>query len=123
MLKEDLKLLQGRWIQIKCNSDGVDNPADEFKHNPELEIIGNTFFVFASTGELIIAGVFTINPLANPKIIDWTDNVGADMGKTFPSIYTLSQNALVFCAANDDMERPDSFEPGYGYTIRSFRRK
>ena len=121
-MSDDLKLLQGRWIQIKCNSNGVDNPADEFKHNPVLEIIDNTFSVFASSVELIIAGVFTINPLANPKTIDWTDTVGADKGKTFPSIYTLSENELVFCAANDDMARPDSYEPGYGYTIRYFER-
>ncbi len=122
-MSDDLELLQGRWIQIKCNSDGVDNPVDEFKHNPELEIIDNTFSVFASRGELVIAGVFTINPLANPKTIDWTDTVGADKEKTFPSIYTLSQNALVFCAANEGMERPGSYEPGYGYTIRYFERK
>lgn len=122
-MNDDLKLLQGRWIQIKCNSDGVDNPLDEFKHNPELEISENTFSVFASSGELIIAGVFTINALANPKTIDWTDMVGADKGKTFPSIYTLSENKLAFCAANDDMERPGTYEPGYGYTIRYFERK
>lgn len=119
----DLELLQGRWVQIKCNSDGVDNPVDEFKHNPELEISENTFSVFASSGELIIAGVFTINPLATPKTIDWTDTVGADAGKTFPSIYTLSESELVFCAANDDMERPCAYSPGYGYTIRYFERK
>lgn len=118
-----MELLQGRWIQIKCNSDGVDNPVDEFNDNPVLEIIENTFSVFASSGELIIAGVFTINPLANPQSIDWTDTVGADKGKTFPSIYTLSKNALVFCAADEGMERPSSYEPGYGYTIRCFERK
>jgi len=122
-LNNDLKLLQGRWIQIKCNSDGVDNPIDEFKHNPELEIIENAFSVFESSGELIIAGVFTINPLADPKAIDWTDTFGADKGKTFPSIYTLSESELVFCAANEDMGRPDSYAPGYGYTIRYFKRK
>lgn len=122
-MKNDLNLLQGRWIQIKCNSDGIENPIDEFKHNPELVVIENTFSVFASNGELIIAGVFNINPIAHPKCIDWTDTYGADKGKTFPSIYTLSENELVFCAANDDMERPCSYEPGYGYTIRYFKRK
>lgn len=122
-MKNDLKLLQGRWIQIKCNSDGVDNPIDEFKHSTELEISENTFSVFVSSGELIIAGVFIINPLVDPKTIDWTDTVGADKGKTFPSIYTLSENELVFCAANDDMERPSSYVPCYGYTIRYFERK
>ncbi|MDO8344844.1 MAG: TIGR03067 domain-containing protein [Cellvibrio sp.] len=122
-MNDDLKLLQGRWIQIKCNSDGVDNPLDEFKHNPELEISENTFSVFASSGELIIAGVFKINPMAHPPSIDWTDTYGTDKGKTFPSIYTLSENKLVFCAANDDMERPGTYEPGYGYTIRYFERK
>lgn len=110
-------------MQIKCNSDGVDNPFDEFKYNPELLIVDNTFSVFASSGELIIAGIFGINPMVCPKSIDWSDTYGADKGKMFPGIYTLSESDLVFCAANADMERPHSYEPGYGHTIRYFKRK
>lgn len=110
----------GRWRQIESNSNCVVNPVEEYGENLEVEFSGDSFIVFNAKGERVIEGVFCIDLSAIPKRIDWLDTLGSDAGKILPSIYEICDDHLIFSAADADMNRPQSYEPQMGHTIRRF---
>ena len=122
MLKEYEKF-GGSWVQLKCNSDGIENPVEQYGQSPIVTFSGNKFVVKNSAGEKIIEGLFTLRPTRCPKEVDWIDTFGQDAGKTFPAVYEFSEGRLSFCAADEGMERPKKIEPKTGYTIRIFEAK
>ncbi len=112
--------LQGYWNQIECLADGESNPEDNYE-TPQLFICENKFEVRStSSGDLLIKGTFRLDDNTDPMSIDWTDTYGDDAGKTFPAIFTLTENTFEFCAADNDMERPIQFNNIQGHTIRKF---
>lgn len=120
--QEEYKKFAGLWIQENCNSDGMDNPVENYGTFPTVIFTHNQFVVRGTTGEIVIEGLFSINPNAIPKEIDWLDTFGEDAGKTFLAIYEIDEDTLAFCAANEGMERPSGFEPKIGHTLRFFKR-
>lgn len=72
-----------------------------------------------ANGSVPIRGTFKIDPTRNPKSIDYTDTHGADAGKTFPAIYTLENDKLIFCAAFEGQERPTEFKTKTGEVLRT----
>tara|TARA_R100000656_G_scaffold74749_1_gene55473 strand:- start:350 stop:733 length:384 start_codon:yes stop_codon:yes gene_type:complete len=119
---EEYEKFDGLWIQESCNSDGMDNPVENYGAAPTVTFTNNQFIVRSTTGEVKIEGLFSVNPYATPKEIDWFDTFGEDKGKKFLAIYEINRNRLAFCAANEGMERPREFEPKFGHTLRFFSR-
>lgn len=120
--QEEYEKFSGLWMQISCNSDGMDNPVKNYGVIPTVKFTNNQFVVTSATGEIVIEGLFSVNPYAAPKEIDWTDTFGEDAGKTFPAIYEIGEDRLAFCAANEGMKRPRGFESKIGHTLRFFKR-
>lgn len=119
---EELRKFQGTWRQTRCEADGIQNPTDEFGSQPLTEFSGNTYVVTLPDGTVVIEGTFTLDPTQEPKAVNWTDTCGADSQKTFPAIYAFNDDQLVFCAADEGMERPKVFQTQVGHTLRVHQR-
>lgn len=121
-VRDEMRAFQGTWRQTYCEADGVANPPDECGSEPSVTFAGDTFVVSRADGTVVIKGTFAIDPTQEPKAIDYTDTFGADAGKTFPAIYTMEGDELVFCAADEGMDRPKVFRTRIGDTLRVHRR-
>ncbi|QLG93261.1 TIGR03067 domain-containing protein [Pseudomonas yamanorum] len=120
----DLQALQGAWEQTALEDSGMLNPADEHTAPGAITTIdGNQFQVVTVTGELLLAGSFTLDASTTPKTIIWVDSMGADAGKQLPASYRLEGDHFVFIAADEGMPRPIRFSTGPGQTMRTFSRK
>lgn len=119
-LKDEHKRLNGTWYQTYVSENGVECINDEKGVGSISEFNNGLFSVWSVEGAQVLEGKYTINPAMTPAEIDWTDSVGIDKGRTFPSIYSLTNDTFEFCAADEGMERPVDFEPRIGYTIRRF---
>lgn len=120
---DELRKFQGTWRQVTWKRDGVAEPPEEYGREPRATFAGETFVVTLADGTTAIAGTFAIDPTREPKAVDWTDTVGADAGKTFPAIYSLEGDRLVFCAAGEGRERPTEFRTRPGQVLRVHRRE
>jgi uncharacterized protein (TIGR03067 family) len=119
---EEVKKLQGTWKQIVYERDGVSEPTDEQGWEPTVTIVGDTFVVTLADGSTPISGKFRLDPTADPKTIDWLDEVGEDAGKTIQAIYSLEGDRFAFCAAYPGLERPTEFRTRPGQVLRVSQR-
>ncbi len=122
IVDEEIRKFQGTWIQTKCEADGITNPPDEFGSEPRVTFTSNTYVVTRADGTVVIKGTYTIDPSQEPKAIDWTDTCGTDAEKTFPAIYYFEGDQLIFCAADEGLDRPKVFQTRVGDTLRIHRR-
>lgn len=124
MEQNDLSLLQGTWLQIAYERDGLVDPIDgEQGWSPRTEISGQNFTVTIADGSTILSGVFKLDQTRYPKEIDWTDKAGSYASKrTIKAIYTLNRTDFVFCAAYDGKARPTEFKTKSGQVLRRMRR-
>ncbi|MFC3073073.1 TIGR03067 domain-containing protein [Shinella pollutisoli] len=119
----DLRMLQGEWMQVRFEENGVaDAPDEHSAPGAILTIRGQAFRVAVPGAAPILEGRFVLDASTVPKSITWTDATGADAGKPLPAIYTLDGTTFTFLAADADMARPDAFGAGPGLTLRSLRR-
>ena len=119
---EEMRKLQGVWKQIAYERDGVSEPLDEQGWEPTTTIVGDTFVVTLADGSTPISGRYRLDPTADPKTIDWLDEVGEDAGKTILAIYFLDGDRFTFCAAYPGRERPTEFRTRPGQVLRASRR-
>jgi len=118
----DLAALQGSWLQVGLEEDGVVDPPDMYGAPGAMTTFHqNHFAVRTVDGTLLLEGTFEID--ATTKTIDWTDTMGPDAGKTLPAIYRLDGDHFVFIAADPGAPRPTEFRTGPGQTMRSFVRR
>ena len=122
-ITEEIKKFQGTWKQVACEKDGVVVPGDEFGREPRSTFTDDTFIVTLADGSISIKGTFKLDPTREPKAIDWTDTFGEDAGKTFPAIYSLKGDQLIFCAADEGQERPTEFRTRLGQVLRVCQRE
>jgi len=121
--ERDLALLQGTWVQVGLETDGIPNAADSESPGGVFTVfVGREFFARAADGTLILAGTFTLDATASPRSITWVDSMGPDEGKALPAIYVLDGDAFKFIAGNEDEPRPTTFATVVGQTMRTFRR-
>lgn len=124
VLNHDHQLLQGAWEQTALEDSGVLNPADEHSAPGAITTIsGDQFKVVTPSGEVLLAGSFTLDPTATPKRITWVDSMGEDAGKQLPASYRLEGDHFIFIAADEGMPRPTHFSTGPGQTMRTFVRR
>lgn len=120
----DRQALQGAWEQTELEDSGTLNPADEHTAPGAITTIeGNRFQVVTVSGEVLLAGSFTLDASTTPKTIVWVDSMGADAGKQLLASYQLDGDHFVFIAADEGMPRPIHFSTGPGQTMRTFVRK
>ena len=122
-IEEELKRFQGTWKQIAYERDGVTEPLDEQGWDPITTFTAEKFVVTLADGSIPIKGTYRIDPTRNPKIVDWTDTIGEDAGKTLLAIYALQDDRLIFCAAYPGLERPTEFRTRPGQVMRVFQRE
>lgn len=122
VVAEEIAKFQGTWQQTASEIDGVKNRPDEFGFEPRVTFAGNNYVVARADGDVVIKGQFRVYPTQTPKAIDWIDTFGADAGKTLPAIYSLEDNQLVFCAADQGQPRPSELCAGPGQVLRIHRR-
>lgn len=121
-IADELAKFEGTWRQVSCEADGICDPPDEFGTEPITTFAGNTYVVTLRDGTIVLAGTFRLDLAQEPKAVDWTDTCGADREKTFPAIYAFEGNRLIFCAADEGMERPTEFRTRVGDTMRVHER-
>jgi uncharacterized protein (TIGR03067 family) len=122
-METDLQRFQGQWRQVRFEENGIVDPSDTHgAQDAVMTIVDQTFHVAIPGGDALIEGKFLIDGATSPKRIDWIDSIGSDAGKKLPAIYTLSDDAFEFAAADAGMERPQDFAGGSGITIRGFVR-
>ncbi|HET6725182.1 MAG TPA: TIGR03067 domain-containing protein [Gammaproteobacteria bacterium] len=119
----EMAKLQGTWIQVASETDGVKNAPDEFGSEPRVTFDGSEYIVRRADGSVVIKGRYRVDPTQTPKAIDWTDTLGDDAGKTLPAIYYLEENKLVFCAADEGAPRPTAFRTAVGQVLRIHQRE
>jgi uncharacterized protein (TIGR03067 family) len=118
----DLAALQGSWLQVGFEENGIVNPPDIHGAPDAVTTFHqNHFAVRTADGTTLLEGTFTLDEAA--KTVDWTDTMGADAGKVLPAIYKLESDRFVFIAAEPGTPRPGEFRTGPGQTMRSFVRR
>lgn len=119
----DLQKLQGKWLQVRFEENGIVNPPDTHSApGAILTIDGNSFHVGVPGYETILEGTFALDARTSPKAITWIDAIGEDAGKSLPAIYDLSDEHFTFVAADEGMPRPTEFSTREGLTLRSLVR-
>jgi uncharacterized protein (TIGR03067 family) len=119
----DLQMLQGSWLQVRFEENGVANPEDSHSApGAFLTIEGGSFHVGVPEKETILKGTFTLDATTFPKSMTWVDSIGEDVGKPLPAIYDLSNDTFTFVAADEGMPRPTEFNTKPGLTLRSLVR-
>ncbi|OCW25438.1 TIGR03067 domain-containing protein [Pseudomonas aylmerensis] len=120
----DFLALQGAWEQTSLEDNGVLNPPDAHTAPGAITTItGEHFEVKTVSGEVLLAGRFSLDSTTVPKSITWVDSIGEDAGKQLPASYRLEGYEFVFIAADESMPRPLSFSTGPGQTMRTFVRR
>lgn len=119
----DLAALQGTWVQVAFEENGVVDAPDNTGAPDALTIIsGHHFAVRTPQGELLLEGRFTLDASATPKAITWIDATGPDAGKPLPASCRLEGDRFVFIAADENAPRPTIFRTEPGLTMRGFVR-
>jgi len=120
---DDLTTLQGQWLQVRFEENGVIEPPDIHGGNGAITTIaGNTFSVSLPGGDILLAGRFVLDPTTRPKSITWIDSMGDDAGKALPASYELDEYSFLFIAADEGMPQPTVFVTSAGLTLRGFVR-
>lgn len=120
----DVEALQGAWEQTSLEDSGVLNPVDAHTAPGAITTIaGDRFEVKTISGEILLAGRFSLDSTTNPKSITWVDDIGDDAGKQLPASYRLEGDEFVFIAADESMPRPTLFSTCPGQTMRTFIRR
>jgi len=124
LIDPDVQALQGAWEQTSLEDNGVLNPADAHSAPGALTTItDDRFEVRTTSGEVLLAGRFSLDSSTVPKTITWIDSIGEDAGKHLPASYRLDRDEFVFIAADEGMPRPTTFSTGPGQTMRTFVRR
>jgi uncharacterized protein (TIGR03067 family) len=120
----DYQRLQGHWEQTSLEDSGVINPVDAHSAPGAITTISEDCFkVTTVSGDILLAGRFTLDSSTTPKSITWIDDIGEDAGKPLPASYRLDADEFVFIAADEGMPRPSVFSTGPGQTMRTFVRR
>jgi uncharacterized protein (TIGR03067 family) len=75
--KIDLAALQGSWIQVDFQENGVSNPPDELGDTSRsiTTFSEDRFSVRSPKGTLLLEGTFELDASCTPKAVDWIDSV------------------------------------------------
>jgi uncharacterized protein (TIGR03067 family) len=106
--KKELDKLQGDWVMVSSEHNGEAAPAEQIK-SLKRTVKGNEFTVFRD-GEVLVKGMFTIDPSKSPKTVDITFTEGDNKDMKMLGIYEIDgDNQKVCYAPPGQKERPKEF--------------
>ena len=119
-VKDDLDKLQGTWIVVYYEKDGIKRDAEGLKNTSRLTIKGNQYTW--SNGSQ--PGSISLDPTKSPKHVDYTITDGDAKGQVEKSIYAITGDTWRDCIAPNGKDRPSEFAApaGSGYTLVVYRR-
>jgi uncharacterized protein (TIGR03067 family) len=105
-VKQELKKLQGEWVQVYREANGRDFPP-EVLEGVRMTIKGNRYTI-SELGDPAIEGTFTLDPTPKAKQID---DAGKYQGREFKSvgIYRFDGDKLTLCYTSQGKGRPKEF--------------
>jgi len=120
--KKDLAALEGEWIMVSGERDGRAVPGEYLKSGKRAFKNGEVTVTFGDM--LLMKAKVTVDPGKKPKTIDYDVTDGFFKGKKQLGIYELDGDAVKFCFANPDQERPTDFttKEGSGRTLSLWKR-
>ena len=103
--KEELKKLQGTWLLVMSEQDGMKSDPN-FVKNGKMVISGNKMTVYGGKVKSSEATI-VLNPAKKPKTIDATQTYGGPKGTKYLGIYELEDDTLKICLG--EKQRPKDF--------------
>jgi uncharacterized protein (TIGR03067 family) len=118
--KEELKKLEGTWVLVMSEQDGMKSDP-EFAKNAKMVIKDGKMTVYAGKARSSEATI-TVDPSKKPKTIDATQTFGGPKGKKVPGIYDLDGDNLKICFG--EKQRPKDFtgKKGSGNSLDVWKR-
>jgi uncharacterized protein (TIGR03067 family) len=123
-VKQDRKEYQGTWRVVSLEADGHKMPeADSWEITVTNGPDGT--WVVRFVGEEIAKGTSTIDPMKQPKAVDFTQVDEDNRKTTYLGIYAIRGDCRKLCYALPGLGRPTEFSarPGSGYVLVVFRRE
>lgn len=119
----DQRALQGIWLMIRFEHDGVisKSPLNTLPRDL-LVITGNRFEIALPGRSPSDEGTFVIDADTIPKTITWITSVGQRAGRPLRGIYDLHDDHLVLVTAEPFQPQPTEFRGRMGNTMRTFIR-
>jgi len=116
----DQHALQGEWTMVSASVNGATYP----NTTGTRHVVGDTTTVIVN-GQLLMQAVFSVDPSASPKSIDYSVFAGALNGAHLLGIYRLDGSTLTFCMTSPGGIRPTGFETenGDGRTCTVWRKE
>jgi uncharacterized protein (TIGR03067 family) len=118
---DPLAALGGEWSMVSCVRDGEPVPQAYVRFGKRVAK-GNEVVVTTGPKQLVKA-TFAIDPLPEPKTIDYVFLHGENQGQSPYGIYELEGDQLKFCFSAPSAARPTDFTTrrGDGKTVTVWR--
>jgi uncharacterized protein (TIGR03067 family) len=118
--KKELARLEGRWLLVALERNGVTTGGDVALATVEVIVRGNQ--VLGADGKAWVR--IKVDPSTSPRVVDWTH---VDSGRTTEGIYDLTGETWKVCLntkVDGVKERPTSFntKDNPSYVIQVFKR-
>ena len=120
---EHRRALQGKWLMIRYEKDGVvsKSPLHSLPRDL-LTISGNSFQIALPGRSPSDEGTFVLDADTIPRAITWVTLVGEKAGSPLRGIYDLLGDRLTLVTADPFQPQPTEFRGREGYTLRCFIR-
>jgi uncharacterized protein (TIGR03067 family) len=123
-IKQDRKKYEGTWRAVSLAVDGNKAAAQDAQ---KITVInhGDGTWVVRADGKEVWKGTSRIDPMKQPKAIDFVPTEGMDAGQTFLGIYEIDRDTRKLCFAPPGKDRPAEFasKPGSGHILVVFERE
>ncbi len=115
----DRDRIQGTWILVSSESDGVSRPAESLRAGKVLMIFEADRMTARMGDRSAVLGTFALDPTKTPKAYDRTYPDGSPR----PGISELEGETLRICIAPLGKNRPTAFttKPGDGRTLLVYK--
>jgi uncharacterized protein (TIGR03067 family) len=120
-IKRDMKKLQGNWIFLAVEENGVKVPEKQLKERDPKKVrwIFKDATIIFQLGSERATGTYRLDPTRNPPAMDIVDCFGK--GKTVQCIYAVEGDTLKLCVGNKKGgDRPNAFAAKAGTERASY---
>ena len=123
-IKQDRKKYEGTWRVVALEVNGAKASEADARKMTVTNGADGAWAVTAD-GKEVWKGTSTIDPMNQPKTIDFVPTEGANAGQTYLGIYQIEGDARKLCFAPPGKDRPTEFasKPGSGHILVAFERE
>jgi len=101
----DQKPLEGKWLLVSSEQEGVSKPAEELKGGGTYMIFENQEVIARSEDQSVSLGTYSLDPSKSPS---WYNRVMPD-GTERLGIYRIEGDQLFLCLGERGKTRPSEF--------------